>query len=156
MSSVQSLPTGGTWNRPENGLPELRGTEGRERLEAQSGEDSVLVGGGSGDQLVGAKGANTFKFEQPTDSLSNDPDTIFNFNPKQDEIDVSEMLKRQGMTAINIQDEPPQNIGDVQVKHDAFGGSTLTIKVNAEGPNFLVRVDSTKLLPAHIKFFNDN
>lgn len=154
MSSVQSLPNAGTWNRPENGTPTLRGTDDRERLNAVSGEASVLIGGGSADQLVGAKGANTFKYEHATDSLSNEPDTIFNFNPKEDEIDVAGVLKNNNITAINIQDEPPKNIGDVQFTHNPFRVSTLTIKVTPEGPNFSVRVDNVKLLPQHVNFFN--
>lgn len=156
MSSVQSLPLINNWTYPENGRPTLRGTDNRERLEAKPGEDSVLIGGGGGDQLVGAKGANTFKYEKASDSPSNDPDTIFNFNPKQDEIDLSDALKENGITAIHIQDEPPKEVGDVQITHNPFGVSTLTIKLTHEGPLFSVRVDNVKLLPKHINFFNNH
>lgn len=154
MSSIQSLPNAGTWNWAHNSLPTLRGTDGREQLNAVSGQASVLVGGGGGDQLVGAKGANTFRYEHATDSLSDEPDMIFNFNPKEDEIDVADMLKENNIAAINIQDESPKNVGDVQIKHDPFGVSTLTIKVSSEGPDFSVRVDNVKLLPKHVNFFN--
>ncbi|EIK73675.1 hypothetical protein PseBG33_2911 [Pseudomonas synxantha BG33R] len=150
MSSIESLPIGGTWTQSE-----LRGTDQRERLEARRGEPSVLVGGAGGDQLVGRQGANTFKYEKSTDSLSDDPDTILNFNPKEDEIDVSLMLKDHAISAINIQPGPPVEVGDVQLSH-AFGVSTLTIKVNAEGPDFSVRVDGVNLLPQHINFFHSD
>ncbi|WP_026137116.1 M10 family metallopeptidase C-terminal domain-containing protein [Pseudomonas sp. CBZ-4] len=156
MSSVQSLPPANNWTHPENSLPVLRGTDDRERLEANPGQDSVLIGGGAGDQLVGAKGANTFKYEKASDSLSDDPDTIFNFNPKQDEIDLSEALKENGITAIHIQDEAPKEVGDVQITHNPFGVSTLTMKLTPEGPLFSIRVDNVKLLPEHIKFYGDN
>lgn len=156
MSSVQSLPLINNWTHPENSPPVLRGTDNRERLEAKPGKDSVLIGGGGGDQLVGAKGANTFKYEKASDSPSNDPDTIFNFNPKQDEIDVSEVLKENGITAIHIQDAPPKEVGDVQISHNMFGVSTLSVKLTPEGPLFAIRVDNVKLLPGHINFYNNN
>lgn len=152
MSSIQSLPTGGTWTQPENSPPTLRGTDQRECLEAKRGEPSVLVGGGGADQLVGRQGENTFKYEKSTDSLGDDPDTILNFNPKEDEIDVSGVLKENNISAINIQTGPPVDVGDVQLTHE-FGVSTLNIKVNPEGPNFSVRVDGVNLLPEHINFF---
>lgn len=156
MSSVQSFPLINNWTHPENSLPVLRGTDNRERLEAKPGEDSILIGGGGADQLVGAKGANTFKYEKASDSPSNDPDTIFNFNPKQDEIDLSEVMKEKGVTAIHIQDELPKEVGDVQITHNPFGVSTLNVKLTPEGPLFSVRVDNVKLLPEHIKFYSDN
>ncbi|AZE55244.1 extracellular metalloproteinase, serralysin family, putative [Pseudomonas synxantha] len=155
MSSIQSLPTGGTWTQPEDGHPVLRGTDQRERLEARRGEPSVLIGGGGADQLVGRQGENTFKYEQSTDSLSDDPDTILNFNPKEDEIDVSWVLKDHNISAINIQSGPPVDVGDVQLSHE-FGVSTLNIKVAPEGPNFSVRVDGVNLLPEHINFFHSD
>lgn len=154
MSSVQRLPAGGTWTYPENSLPSLGGTDAREELKAKRGEDSVLIGRGGADQLWGAPGKNFFTYERLTDSLSDDPDTIFNFNPKEDDIDVSEVLKQHKIVAINIQDSTPQKVGDVQLIHDGVGVSTLTIKVTPEGPNFSIRVDSVKLLPKHINFFN--
>lgn len=155
MSSIQSLPPGGTWTQPENSPPVLRGTDQRERLEANRGEASVLIGGGAADQLVGRQGENTFKYEKSTDSLSNDPDTILNFNPKEDEIDVSLVLKDHNISAINIQPGPPVDVGDVQLSHE-FGVSTLNIKVTPEGPNFSVRVDGVNLLPEHINFFHSD
>ena len=155
MSSIQTLPTGGTWTHPENSPPILRGTDQRERLEAKRGEPSVIIGGGGADQLVGRQGENTFKYEKSTDSLSDDPDTILNFNPKEDEIDVSGVLKDNKISAINIQSGPPVDVGDVQLTHE-FGVSTLNIKVNPEGPNFSVRVDGVNLLPQHINFFHSD
>ena len=155
MSSIQNLPTGGTWTYPENSSPTLRGTDQRERLEAHRSEPSVLVGGGGADQLVGRQGANTFKYEKSTDSLSDDPDTILNVTPKEDEIDVSSLLKDNNISAINIQPGAPVDVGDVQLSHE-FGVSTLTIKVSPEGPNFSVRVDGVNLLPEHINFFHSD
>jgi hypothetical protein len=155
MSSIESLPTGGTWTHPENSPPTLRGTDQRERLEARRSEPSVLIGGGGADQLVGRQGENTFKYEKSTDSLSDDPDTILNFNPKEDEVDVSGVLKDNNISAINIQSGPPVEVGDVQLTHE-FGVSTLNIKVNPEEPNFSVRVDGVHLLPQHINFFHSD
>ncbi|MRJ23769.1 hypothetical protein FRT60_26130 [Pseudomonas haemolytica] len=155
MSSIQTLPTGGTWTYPENSPPTLRGTDQRERLEANRGEPSVLIGGGGADQLVGRQGENKFKYEKSTDSLSDDPDIILNFNPKEDEIDVSSVLKDSNIAAINIQPGPPVDVGDVQLTHE-FGVSTLNIKVSAQGPNFSVRVDGVNLLPEHINFFHSD
>lgn len=173
MSSVQSLPIGGTWTTPENSYPELRGTAAAERLDASSGDTArtagdngsgndvifgagtnIIVGGGGADQLVGSKAVNIFKYENATDSLSNAPDTIFNFDPRKDTIDVSDMLKKGDITAIHIQNEPPKEVGDVQIVHSDFGVSTLNMKVTPEGPLFSVRVDNVKLLPEHINFFN--
>jgi hypothetical protein len=154
MSSVQSLPPVDNWTYPENSRPVLRGTDGRERLEAKPGEDSILVGGGGGDQLLGAKGANTFKYEKASDSLSNDPDTILNFNPKQDQIDLSGVLKENGITAIHIQQKLPKEVGDVQITHNAFGVSTLNMKLTPGGPLFSIRVDNVKLMPEHINFYS--
>lgn len=182
MSSVQSLPVGGTWTTPENGVPELRGTDASEQLRASSGptgegggsvingrdhgngqgsdtiigrSKTIIIGGGGADQLVGSEASNVFKYENATDSLSNAPDTIFNFNPKYDEIDVSEMLKKSNVTAIHLQNEPPKEVGDVQIVHNnLLGYSTLAIKTASDGPLFFVRVDNVKLLPEHINFFN--
>jgi len=154
MSSVQSLPNSGTWTRPENSLPVLRGTDARERLNARPDEASVLVGGGGSDQLVGARGANTFKYEHFTDSTSNDPDTIFNFNPREDKVDLSDMVKNNKIKIIHIRPRAPAEVGDVQLKHSPFGWSTLDMKVNAQGPNFSIRIDNVKLLADHVKFFS--
>jgi len=70
MSSIESLPTGGTWTHPENSPPTLRGTDQRERLEAKRGERSVLIGGGGPDQLVGRQGENIFKYEKAPTRLA--------------------------------------------------------------------------------------
>jgi len=153
MSSVQTLPAINHWTYPENSRPVLRGTDSRERLEAQRGKDSTLIGGGGGDQLVGAPGANTFKYEKASDSLSNDSDILFNFNPKQDNIDLSEMVKNSGIKIVHVRVGPPKQVGDVQISHSPFGYSTLNMKLTEEGPNFAIRVDNVKLLPAHVKFW---
>lgn len=153
MALVQSFPTINHWTYPENSRPVLRGTDSRERLEAQRGKDSTLIGGGGSDQLVGAPGANTFKYEKASDSLSNDSDIIFNFNPKQDRIDLSEMVKDSGIKIVHVRIGPPQQVGDAHISHSPFGFSTLTMKLTEKGPLFAIRVDDVKLLPAHVKFW---
>ncbi|UII69027.1 M10 family metallopeptidase C-terminal domain-containing protein [Pseudomonas sp. HN11] len=149
MSSVQSLPNAATWNRSENGVPTIRGTDNHERLNAVPDVDPVLLGG-DGDHLIGEKEENIFRFEHPSYTTT----TLFDFNPKAEEIDVADLLKNYNITAIHIQDKYPKNVGDVQFSYDTSGVSTLTIKVSDEGPDFVLHVDNFKLLPQHVNFFN--
>ena len=160
MSSVGPLPLGGTLtypSEPGKGRPTLRGTDAPERLEAKRGESSTLIGGGGGDQLVGNVGRNNFKYEQPTDSLASDPDRIFNFNPKDDKIDLSKMLKGQGITEIRMTEGAPEQVGDVQLTYkrpEEVG--VLMMKLTPEGENFVVFVDGVNLTEKNIKFFKKN
>ncbi|NWC92492.1 MULTISPECIES: M10 family metallopeptidase C-terminal domain-containing protein [unclassified Pseudomonas] len=155
---VESLPVGGTWTYPEpssTARPTLRGTDASERLEANRGQDSVIIGGGGGDQLVGHVGRNSFKYEKPTDSLASDPDRIFNFNPKDDRLDLSKMLKKLNITQIKRTEGPPQQVGDMQLTYlrpQEVG--VLTIKVTPEGEHFAVHVDGVHLTEKNIKLFN--
>jgi hypothetical protein len=158
MSSIERLPIGGTWTYPEpssTARPTLRGTDASERLEANRGQDSVIIGGGGGDQLVGHVGRNSFKYEKPTDSLASDPDRISNFNPKDDRLDLSRMLKKLNITQIKRTEGPPQQVGDMQLTYlrpQEVG--VLTIKVTSEGEHFAVHVDGVHLTEKNIKLFN--
>ncbi|WP_010169411.1 M10 family metallopeptidase C-terminal domain-containing protein [Pseudomonas sp. PAMC 25886] len=158
MSSIERLPTGGTWTYPEpssTARPTLRGTDASERLEVNRGQDSVIIGGGGGDQLVGHVGRNSFKYEKPTDSLASDPDRISNFNPKDDRLDLSRMLKKLNITQIKRTEGPPQQVGDMQLTYlrpQEVG--VLTIKVTPEGEHFAVHVDGVHLTEKNIKLFN--
>ena len=160
MSSVGPLPSGGTWTTPSEpgkGRPTLRGTDAAERLEAKRGENSTIIGGGGGDQLVGNVGRNSFKYEQATDSLASDPDRIFNFNPKDDKIDLSKMLKAQGIKEIRMTEGLPEQVGDVQITYkrpEVVG--VLTMKLTPEGENFVVFVDGVHLSENNIRFFKKN
>lgn len=160
MSSVERLPSGGTWtypSEPGKGRPTLRGTDAPDRLEANRGENSTIIGGGGGDQLVGSVGRNNFKYEQPTDSLASDPDRILNFNPKDDKIDLSKMLKGQGIKEIRMTEGAPEQVGDVQITYkrpEEVG--VLTMKLTPEGENFVVFVDGVHLTEKNIKFFKKN
>lgn len=155
---VESLPAGGTWTYPEppsTARPTLRGTDASERLEAIRGQDSVIIGGGGGDQLVASVGRNSFKYEKPTDSLASDADRITNFNPKDDRIDVSRMLKKLNITEVKLTEGPPQQVGDMQLAYlrpQEIG--VLTIKVTPEGENFAVHIDGVHLTEKNIKLFN--
>ena len=154
MTTYAPLPIGGTWTSPVSHTPVLRGENRAERLVAVPGEASVLIGRGGADHLWGAWGANTFKYEKLSDSSGTNEDVIFNFDPGEDKIDVSKLLKKYRVKEVRIQDEPPEKIGDVQITHSPFGDSRLTIKVRPHGPDFSVRVDAMKLLPEHIDFFS--
>jgi hypothetical protein len=155
MTSYASLPSGGTWTFPRHSPPVLRGTNRAEQLQAKPGEDSILIGRGGGDQLVGAKGVNIFKFEKLRDSSIRDQDIIFNFNPKEDKIDVSQLLKRHKVKMVRFRDDKPKEVGDVQlIRRPALQASTLNIKVSPTGPDFSVRIDSALLSHSNIKFFN--
>ena len=157
MSSVESLPPGGTWtypSEPRKGRPTLRGTDAPEHLEARRGESSTIIGGGGGDQLVGNVGRNNFKYEKPTDSLASDPDRIFNFNPEFDKIDLSKMLKGQGIKEIRMTEGTPEQVGDVQLTYKRPGEvGVLTMKLTPEGENFVIFVDGVHLTEKNIKFF---
>ena len=154
MTTYAPLPIGGTWTSPASHTPVLRGGNRAERLVAGPGEGSGLNGRGGAGQLWGALGANTFKDEKRSDSSGTNEDVIFNFDPGEDKIDVSKLLKKYRVKAVRSQDEPPEKIGDVQITHSPFGDSRLTIKVRPHGPDFSVRVDAMKLLPEHIDFFS--
>lgn len=71
----------------------LYGGGGNDILSGEAGND-ILVGGGGYDTLVGGDGADSFAFNSTNDSPWNfdDPtlyDTIYNFNPATDIIDLS-------------------------------------------------------------------
>ena len=154
------MPLGGTWtypSEPGKGRPTLRGTDAPERLEAKRGESSTLIGGGGGDQLVGNVGRNNFKYEQPTDSLASDPDRILNFNPKDDKIDLSKMLKGQGITTTKRTEGTPEQVGEFQITYkrpEEMG--ILTMKLTPAGENFVVYVDGVHLTEKNIRFFKKN
>ncbi|WP_248750756.1 M10 family metallopeptidase C-terminal domain-containing protein [Pseudomonas sp. MWU15-20650] len=158
MSSIESLPVGGTWTYPappSTARPTLRGTDQSERLEAVRGQDSVIIGGGGGDQLVGSVGRNSFKYENGSDSVASNPDRILNFNPKHDRIDVSKMLKHSKITDIKRTDGPPQQVGDMQLTYlrpEEVG--VLKIKLEPKGEDFTVYVDGVHLTEKNIKLFN--
>ena len=101
----------------------LDGGSGDDTLHGGS-EDDILIGGdgndeltgGSGtDRLTGGSGADRFVFNDATDSPSQAPDLVFDFNSVQgDQIDVSEIDAVSGT---------PEHEEFIFIDDDAFSGS---------------------------------
>ncbi|MEO1522926.1 MAG: GDSL-type esterase/lipase family protein [Cyanobacteria bacterium J06633_2] len=74
----------------------LNGQAGRDRLLGQGGAD-ILIGGSGKDVLTGNQGRDVFLFQKLSDGV----DTITDFRPGEDMIDVREILNKPAFEAPN-------------------------------------------------------
>lgn len=153
MTLYAPLPSGGQWVHQELSAHEFRGTKANEMLAPKTRLPSVIVGGGGADHLVSTEGKTTFKYNRLTDSLSTGSDIIFSFRPQLDKIDISDMLWEEGIEKINYvgDGEKLNNIGDGYLRVDnRMRITTLRVKVNNHGPDFMVKIDGRSVNKEHI------
>ena len=98
----------------------LRGTSGRDVIVGTSGDD-IIVGGAGADDLLGGAGINIFVYE----SLRDAGDTIGDFVPGKDRIDLSALLASIGAN-------PATAFRLGVVKLVAAGNSTL-VQIDTDG-----------------------
>ena len=98
----------------------IRGTSGRDSIVGTSGDD-IIVGGAGADDLQGGAGINVFAYE----SLRDAGDTIGDFVPGKDRIDLSALLASMGAN-------PATAFRLGVVKLVSSGNSTL-IQIDADG-----------------------
>ncbi len=120
-----------------NGDDRLEGGAGRDRLEGGNGSDRILggrgsdliIGGGGSDRLTGNGGRDVFAIENLTDGV----DTITDFNPTEDVIDVSGILRSPQFAAVSSFAKVNQFVrlnqigSDTQVSIDADGNGSGNI-----------------------------
>jgi uncharacterized protein len=105
----------GLWKR-------VSGTSGRDVLVGSAGDD-ILIGGAAADTLSGAGGVNLFQY----DSVRDAGDTITDFQPGRDQIDLRGLLASIGWSG-----NDPVAEGLVRLTSDASGRAV--IQVDADGP----------------------
>jgi uncharacterized protein len=98
----------------------LRGTSGRDTIVGTAGDD-IIVGGAGADDLLGGAGINIFVYE----SLRDAGDTIGDFVPGKDRIDLSALLASIGAS-------PATAFRLGVVKLAAAGNSTL-VQIDTDG-----------------------
>jgi uncharacterized protein len=103
-------------------LTTVTGTAGRDTLVGTPGDD-LIIGGGKGDVLTGNGGANVFSYS----SLDDARDTITDFVPGWDRIDLRALLASIGYTGTD-----PVADGVVRLK-DSAQGAKLQVKDGVSG-----------------------
>lgn len=153
MTTYASPPSSGQWIRPGFSAPEFRGTKADESLAPKTNLPNVMVGGGGADHLFISEGETTFKYNRLSDSLSTRSDIIFSFRPERDKVDISDMLWEEGIDKINYvgDGEKLKNVGDGFLRVDnTMRITTLRVKVNEHGPDFMVKIDGRSVNKDHI------
>ena len=98
----------------------VRGTTGRDTLLGSAGDDTI-TGGTGGDMLTGGAGADVFVYE----SLRDAGDTVTDFVPGKDRIQLSTLLASLGIN-------PTVAFGSGVVKLQASGIDTL-LQIDTDG-----------------------
>ena len=98
----------------------VQGTTGRDTLVGTVGDDR-LVGGAGADTLTGGAGADTFVYSSVRDAL----DTITDFTPGIDRLDLSALLASIGYAGAN-----PVADGVVRLVDTAAG---LSVQIDTDG-----------------------
>jgi len=109
----------------------LEGQRGRDRLEGGRGVDTLLggggndelIGGGGNDTLTGGRGNDVFVF----DSLTSGVDTITDFRPVDDQIDLRGILSASQFAAASSFAKLSQFVRLQQV------GSSTVVSIDADG-----------------------
>ncbi|WP_221227784.1 5'-nucleotidase C-terminal domain-containing protein [Rhodocyclus tenuis] len=100
-----------------------QGTAGRDLIVGTTGDD-IIIGGAGADTLTGGAGGDRFLYT----SLRDAGDTITDFTPYADKIDLSALLSSIGVS-------PAQAVanGNIQIV-DVIGGASLQIDPDGSGP----------------------
>lgn len=99
------------------------GTAGRDAITGTSGDD-IIIGGAGADVLTGGAGGDKFVYT----SLRDAGDTITDFTPYADRIDLTALLTSIGATPANAVAD-----GHVRIV-DVIGGTSLQVDADGSGP----------------------
>ncbi|HET7716497.1 MAG TPA: M10 family metallopeptidase C-terminal domain-containing protein [Bauldia sp.] len=112
----------------------LRGHGGNDEIRGLAGDDT-LIGGNDADLLIGGRGRDMFQFDFAKES-GNGPgarDTIADFRPVQDRIDLS---------GIDADRDAAGNQGFHFIGSDKFGGSAGELRTKGDGGGMLILGDT--------------
>ena len=137
-----------------DGMDVLNGGKGEDELDGGAGDDT-LTGGRSQDVLTGGADADTFVFTSRQDSKvgPDDRDTITDFDPSEDMIDLSQIDAKKGGAddAFNwVGDEKLKKKGDLRyvdkgthvlVEGDVDGDKKADFQIKVDGLNMLSEDD---------------
>ena len=98
----------------------IQGSQGRDTLVGTAGDD-VMVGGAGADTLTGGAGSDLFVFNNMRDAI----DTIIDFTPQIDQIDLATLLDSMGYAGTN-----PFNEGYARF---AVVGGQLHLQIDSDG-----------------------
>lgn len=98
----------------------IQGSQGRDTLVGTAGDD-VMVGGAGADTLTGGAGSDLFVFNNMRDAI----DTITDFTPQIDQIDLATLLDSMGYAGTN-----PFNEGYARL---AVVGGQLHLQIDSDG-----------------------
>ena len=99
----------------------MTGTAGRDVIVGTPGDD-IIIGGIGADTLTGGAGQNIFVYQSMRDA----GDTVTDFVPGKDQLDLRPLLASLGYTGSNP-------VVDGWVRFDAAGSATRVL-VDADGP----------------------
>ena len=99
----------------------INGTTGRDSLVGTAGDD-VLTGGVGADTLTGNAGADVFVFNSMRDAI----DTIIDFTPATDRIQLTALLQSLGYAGSN-----PFADGYARL---VINSGNVTLQIDADGP----------------------
>ncbi|MBQ0929331.1 ExeM/NucH family extracellular endonuclease [Ideonella alba] len=129
----------------------IAGSSGKDRLVGTPGDDQ-LIGGGGADKLTGGAGDDVFTYTAMSDAR----DTILDFTPGSDRIDLRALLASIGYTGSD-----PIGDGVVRLK-DSAKGALLQIDTDGAGPSakwkplvLLSGVPASAVVPARDLVFAD-
>lgn len=104
------------------GNDQLLGGQGNDRLLGQSGQD-ILIGGAGSDRLTGGKHRDMFMFQHLDDAI----DTITDFNPQQDLIDLRGIFQTNEFASQTSFSQFNQFVRLVQI------GANTEVQLDADG-----------------------
>jgi hypothetical protein len=119
------------------------GTNQQDVLTGRSTTRNTFKGGGGSDLLVGGTGVNVFEYGFSTDGgVSKSGDTILNFTPGKDKIDIKNLLRQAKYQGINPLNDKVISLGitngtDTLISFDRDGSGPLQPQVLATVSNVL-------------------
>ena len=103
----------------------LIGGRGNDQLDGGDGND-LLIGGQGADTLLGGAGYDGFAFGR-----SGGADTVLDFNPDEDRIELYDGISLAGLFATDVNDD---GIADLVLSFTNGGGSVTLLGVDASAP----------------------
>lgn len=96
--------------------------------------DNRLTGGKGGDRMRGAGGADTFVYNHTSDSTTENPDEIMDFTSGTDKIEVTEMLKKAGLSSLSYVNAFRGKAGEAHLAYDKnTGRGSVSIDTTGDG-----------------------
>ncbi|MBV9527614.1 M10 family metallopeptidase C-terminal domain-containing protein [Sphingomonas sp.] len=129
-----------------SGADHLNGADGADHLSGAAGND-VITGGAAADFLAGNGGSDSFVYTAVSDSTPSAHDTITDFTPGTDKIDLHAIdadVKVSGNQAFTFIDEAAfsKHAGELHVTHPDATHTVLSADVNGDGhADFSITLD---------------